>query len=177
LRRLPPNTLKILDEFKEFLEKTNKKIDKIAKIHKKHLSCKKGCTHCCMNISVLPVEFYAIGKMLKNSKKKFKLNRHKRCAFLQDKLCIIYKFRPIICRTHGLPLSHKDSHDPNRANITICDLNFVDKMPKFTSKNTLDMDEVNLELYKLNEKFISKFKMKLPTRIPLVKIVAYAKGR
>lgn len=127
LRRLPPNTLKILDEFNKFFEKTNKKIDKITKLHQKNLSCKKGCTYCCMNISVLPIEFYAIGKMLKRSKKRIKLNRHKRCAFLQDKLCMIYEFRPVICRTHGLPLSHRDSHDPNRMNVSICDLNFLKK--------------------------------------------------
>ena len=175
LRRLPPNTLKIIDEFNDFFDKTNAKIDKITKIHEKYLACKKGCTYCCMNISVLPIEFYAIGKMLKRSKKHIKLNRHKRCAFLQDCLCMIYKYRPMLCRTHGLPLSHRDSHDPSRINVSICDLNFVKKTPKFKLDNTLDMDEINLELYRLNEKFISKFKKKPPCRIPFVKVVAYAK--
>ena len=177
MRKLPPNTLNILDEFNDFLDKTNAKISKIVKIHEKHLACKKGCTACCMNVSVLPVEFYAIGKMLKKSKKKIKLNRHKRCSFLQDCLCMIYQFRPILCRTHGLPLSHRDSHDPSRANITICDLNFVNKTPKFKSNNVLDMDEINLELFRLNEKFIAKFKTRLPARIPLSKVVAYVKGK
>ena len=175
MRKLPPNTLKILDEFYDFFDRTNAKIDEVTKKHEKYLSCKKGCTYCCMNISVLPIEFYAIGKMLKKSKKKIKLNRHKRCAFLQDCLCMIYQFRPMLCRTHGLPLSHRDSHDPSRINVSICDLNFVDKTPKFKLDNTLDMDEVNLELYRLNEKFIAKFNTRLPARIPLSKVVAYAK--
>ncbi|MDA3885101.1 MAG: YkgJ family cysteine cluster protein [Candidatus Delongbacteria bacterium] len=177
MRKLPPNTLKILDEFNVFFERTNAKITKIAKIHEKHLVCKKGCTNCCMNISVFPIEFYAIGKMLKKAKKKIKLNRHKRCSFLQDCLCMIYQFRPILCRTHGLPLSHRDSHDPSRANIAICELNFANKTPKFKSDNVLDMDEINLELYRLNEKFIAKFKTRLPVRIPLSKVIAYAKGK
>ena len=81
----------------------------------------------------------------------------------------------MLCRTHGLPLLHRDSHDPNRINVSICDLNFVNKTPKFKLDNSLDMDAINLELYRLNEKFISKFKKRLPVRIPLSKIVAYAK--
>lgn len=146
-------------------------------MHKKNLACKKGCTYCCMNISVFPVEFYAIARALKKDKKNIKLNRHKRCAFLQDRLCMIYKYRPIICRTHGLPLIHRDAHDPARANVTICDLNFVGKDPRFNEKNTLDMDEINLELFKLNKEFVSKFKTRLPVRIPLVKVIAHIKNK
>ncbi|MBN2789997.1 MAG: YkgJ family cysteine cluster protein [Candidatus Delongbacteria bacterium] len=177
MRRLPPNTLSIIDEYFTFFDSTNAKIDKIVKKHEKNLSCKKGCTYCCMNISVLPIEFYAIGKMILKAKKQITVNRHKRCAFLQDNLCMIYKYRPIICRTHGLPLSHRDSHDPGRVNVSICEMNFVDKIPKFNLDNTLDMDEINLKLYRLNEKFISKFKTRMSARIPLVKVAAYVKGR
>ena len=39
-----------------------------------------------------------------------------RCPFLVNNLCCIYKYRPIICRTHGLAYLMSDG----RANVPYC---------------------------------------------------------
>jgi len=41
------------------------------------------------------------------------------CVFLEERGCLIYEARPVICRSHGIPLLV-----PGEASISICPLNF-----------------------------------------------------
>ncbi len=134
------------------------KVEHLSKIHSDHLQCKKGCDLCCMDYKIFPVEFYSILKKLKSTS--ISLRRSKKavnsCVFLKDHACTIYEHRPIICRTHGLPLIYMN--DDNVWELSNCELNFRDfDFEQFTFDNTFPQDKFNSKLFMLNKEFISGF--------------------
>ncbi len=160
------------DAYFEFIKYADEKISELEKAHRKHISCIKGCSFCCMETTVLPIEFYSILSVLKekNDTPRFTKNS---CSLLYGSACQIYPLRPLICRTHGLALAYGDDDDPRNKNIFFCELNFKHKTPKFNASNSLDMDELNIELVRLNENFLKSFGEDLPDRIPLSKLSEY----
>ena len=134
--------------------------ESLEKVHNQHLNCKKGCDLCCMAISVFPVEFYAIKAEL-DLKLIAELPVQKskeQCRFLVDHNCSIYAFRPLICRTHGLPLVYMNLEE-TEYEMALCELNFIDyDMADFNEENTYPMDRINSQLYMINKEFVSGFK-------------------
>ncbi|RIH65507.1 YkgJ family cysteine cluster protein [Mariniphaga sediminis] len=136
--------------------------ERLGKEHAPHLQCEKGCDLCCMDFSILPIEFYAILEELKSNKfDKTKIqsnapNNKDSCIFLKDHACTIYKSRPLICRTHGLPLLF--ANDDGEWELSACELNFTQfNFEKFSVSNTYPQDKFNSRLFLLNRKFISEF--------------------
>ena len=140
------------------------------KLHGPHLNCKAGCDSCCMDFSILPVEFYAIknqaGDNLKDGKRP---GVDSECAFLVNHRCVIYDARPIICRTQGLPMLYMGEEEWE---LSACELNFT-HFDEFTEENTFPQDKYNSRLFLLNQKFIENIPDK-PFRkndlIPLKKL-------
>ena len=93
-------------KYDQLIIEIDKKVEQLTKIHSNHLQCKKGCDLCCMDYSIFPVEYYSILEKLKSNKVAIRPNfkDDNSCAFLKDHACLIYEHRPVICRTHGLPL-------------------------------------------------------------------------
>ncbi len=159
------------DAYFEFIKYVDDKIKDLEKKHSKDIVCNKGCSSCCLDTTILPIEFFSIVSILKD-KISPEITKES-CAMLKNSLCQIYEFRPLICRTHGLPLAYGEDEDPLSKSITFCDMNFTKRIPVFNSKNILDMDELNIELVRLNEKFVKSFGKELPERIDLKEIVNY----
>ena len=130
-------------------------------VHTGCMACQKGCCNCCLNLSVWPVEFYSIVEEMKAFEWEIpEFNETAGCGFLKDGLCAIYPFRPLICRTHGLPLVYwHDETDPQGWGVMFCEKNFTgsDEID-FGPDNTLNMDEVNEKLARLNLAFIEERK-------------------
>lgn len=148
--------LKLRDEIDSFSKKLEEK-------HQKYMNCKSGCDLCCMDYSIFPVEFYSILEELKN--RDFtgsvlpEIQDEENCIFLNDHRCQIYESRPVICRTHGLPLLF--ANDDGEWELSACELNFTEyNFEKFTPKNTFPQDKFNSELFVLNKKFIAGFSEK-----------------
>lgn len=95
----------------------------------------------------------------------------RRCAFLgRDGECTIYEERPLICRTHGLPLAYRvyeyDRHgrevrpdDPTYTDLW-CDLNFRELAPAdapavFDRRGRINQEAIDRELERLNEAFLA----------------------
>ncbi len=88
--------------------------DRTAPPHK-DIACRKGCSHCCTQMVVLtvPEAFYVAAQIKNNPKAKDAIiEAHRRthdldlmsrleakvfCALLEDKICSIYKARPLAC--------------------------------------------------------------------------------
>ena len=141
----------------------NKDIDALSlsleKTHAKHINCKKGCDLCCMAISVFPVEFHAIKTELEKSEMTIlpKPKDPSRCRFLVDHSCTIYEHRPVICRTHGLPLVYM-SMDTDEYELSLCELNFTEfDFEEFDEENTFPLDKINSRLYQINKQFVAGF--------------------
>ena len=145
--------------------------------HAKHMQCKKGCDKCCINYSIFPIEFYFILNDLKG--KKFideisSVQKENECIFLKNSVCTIYEQRPIICRTHGLPLLFMNNN--NEWELSACDLNFTEfDFGEFTTENTFPQDKYNSKLFMLNKKFISEFRGKKYDEFDLIPLLNIAK--
>ena len=124
-------------------------------IHREQMQCQKGCVDCCMNLTVWPVEFFAIAQEVKAAGVELAFDELAGCGFLKDGLCRIYPFRPIICRTHGLPLVYlEDEQDEPAYGVTFCQKNFQEADDiEFGPDNTLYMDEINERLAGLQAEF------------------------
>ena len=158
------------------ISQIDSKCESLEKEHKQHLNCKKGCDLCCMAISVFPVEFYAIKAEL-NLKSIADLPVQKskgQCRFLVDHSCLIYASRPVICRTHGLPLVYMNLEE-TEYELSLCELNFIDyDLADFDEENTYPMDRINSQLYMINKDFVSGFeggRYREQDRIPLAELI------
>ncbi|MCX6238273.1 MAG: YkgJ family cysteine cluster protein [Bacteroidia bacterium] len=155
-----------IDALSELLEKQ----------HHQHINCKKGCDLCCMAISVFPVEFYAIKAELdlKSIPELSVSQNDEDCRYLVGHSCAIYPSRPVICRTHGLPLLYM-SLEWNDWELSCCELNFTDfDLDDFTPENTYPMDRINSQLYQINKNFVADFedgKYSETDRIPLAELI------
>ena len=147
--------------------------ERVSEIHSDRMCCAKGCCHCCQNLSVWPVEFYSILDEIRAFEWKVPaFNEQAACGFLHEGLCAIYPFRPMICRTHGLPLVYwHDETDPPGWGVMFCEKNFTESDDiEFTPENVINMDEVNEKLARANVAFIEERKdlpFKIDTRLEL----------
>ncbi|HPS12209.1 MAG TPA: YkgJ family cysteine cluster protein, partial [Prolixibacteraceae bacterium] len=142
------NYLSLRDEIDTICSSLHKK-------HNKYTSCDNGCDECCMNFRLLPVEFYSILFSAKESNLKYLNNSEEEgCPFLIRHSCAIYPHRPIICRSHGLPILDMDQEGENWE-LSFCPLNFKNNEDEyFTHSNCYHQDVFNSKLYMLNLEFI-----------------------
>jgi Fe-S-cluster containining protein len=132
--------------------------NKLHKIHKKYTNCKLDCDECCMNFRLLPVEFHSILWSVKEFETGINNDPNpESCPFLLNHSCSIYQTRPIICRSHGLPILDMDSEGEDWE-LSFCPLNFKTASDEyFTHKNCYSQDSINSKLYLLNLEFIGTF--------------------
>jgi uncharacterized protein len=143
---------------------------KLEKEHKTHMVCKKGCDLCCMDYNIFPVEFYAILDELKAkgfSPEPVENKDENACVFLKNHQCAIYDSRPVICRTHGIPLLF--ANDESEWELSACELNFTEfDFEDFTFENTFPQDKFNSKLFILNKEFINEWKDKKYEMLDLI---------
>lgn len=150
-----------LEQYRELRREVNRQVGALETLHCTHLACKPGCHQCCVNLTVFPVEFYAILEDLRRlDPGELKLDDQASCAFLKQGLCSIYAVRPMICRTHGLPVAflNMDAQEPEMS-VSFCPLNFVDadeESLSFGPESTLDIDDLNMKLYEANLQFLQE---------------------
>jgi uncharacterized protein len=144
----------LFELYRLIVDQTDKLAASLEKKHRQHLQCRLGCAFCCMDYSVFPVEYYAILENLQNIE--VSMNEKagaEDCIFLVNNACTIYGFRPMICRTHGLPLLYMN--DAGEWELSACELNFTDFEEEFHSENTFPQDRFNSKLFMLNKEFIA----------------------
>jgi uncharacterized protein len=125
----------------------------LSQLHESFMKCKAGCDQCCMDFSILPVEYFAIKHQAETLLQKGETPLCEGgCPFLVDHRCVIYPYRPFICRTQGLPLLFLNDE---QWELSACELNFEDfDFDEFSEENTLPLDHFNSRLFALNMRFI-----------------------
>ncbi len=125
-----------------------------------YLACHAGCDDCCRHLSLFPIEAAALASALDTlpGKEAERIRRRARratsespCPLLEDGTCLLYSARPIICRTHGLPLL---TLQEGSRSIDFCPLNFrgISSLP---GKAVIDLDRLNTTLAAVNALFIT----------------------
>jgi uncharacterized protein len=149
-----------VEDYLDLRQRVDREAEHLVSMHGRSITCGPGCEGCCVNLSVFPVEFFSMEREMKRSglhAEELSFDESALCGFLRDRLCCIYPFRPIICRTHGLPILFlDDSSGEPRWEVSYCELNFANgDRTEFTDDMFLDIEEINAELNRINRNFIA----------------------
>jgi Fe-S-cluster containining protein len=164
-----------VEEYLNLRQRIDREAERLVALHGMSITCSPSCDGCCVNLTVFPVEFFSIEQEMRRaglSEEDLHFDESAICGFLRDRLCRIYPFRPIICRTHGLPILFiDDSSDESRWEVSFCERNFRDRdQIEFTNDMLLDIENINAELNRINRDFIASLpegQYESHTRIPL----------
>ena len=163
----------------DLIQRIDANAKRLTTLHGGAITCRPGCTTCCVNLTVFPVELHAIQLAITRAGVTLDtgaFDPSATCGFLHNDLCRIYPFRPIICRTHGLPILFLDDRSEPTWEVSFCELNFKEnERLEFTDDSLLNIEDINTELARINLDFSTmghKGGGKHPTRIPLSALCA-----
>jgi len=144
------------------------------------VSCHEGCAACCTLQGVLPVEAAGLALAWRQlpeadaDRLRMQLQHvdsGDRCPLLVDDRCPLYAARPIICRTHGLPLLVEE---PEGLRVDRCPLNFAD-LTSLPGNAVIHLERLNSALVAANRHFLSTCFAPggIADRIPLCQIPTF----
>lgn len=115
----------MLKRYEKFLEKLDKRLERYFEEQCEFIKCKPKCSLCCevgeYPFSRLEAEYlmsgflklpFEVKTQIKTEIKRLKSDSPKlyRCPFLINGMCSVYKYRGIVCRTHGLAWLDEDEN-------------------------------------------------------------------
>jgi Fe-S-cluster containining protein len=125
------------------------------------ITCSEGCSSCCTAITLFPVEAAALRAALEAlpDEQQEAIRRHvaehagdERCPLLEDHRCLLYAARPIICRTHGLPIIYTEGSERK---VDCCPLNLSEEEQQVSGSAIVDIDRLNTLLVAVNALYLS----------------------
>ncbi|MCF8067601.1 MAG: YkgJ family cysteine cluster protein [Desulfobacterales bacterium] len=168
-----------LQNYKNLVAKVDAMCLKVSKAYHSHIKCRKGCDGCCRQISIFPVEAFALleglltlpkNEMARIRKKIETIIEDGSCPLLEDEVCLLYGYRPIICRTHGMPIRIMQNGE---SKLDFCPMNFQ-KHSSISVKLTIDLEKLNEALSTINALFIKESKLEdMPERVTVSEALLY----
>lgn len=166
-----------LAPYRALVEQVDELCARIVGAFSDRIFCRAGCSACCTLQGVLPVEAASLALALdqlpasaaESLRARLSVAADSdRCPLLTDERCPLYAARPIICRTHGLPLLIEDEHGTR---VDRCPLNFTG-LATLPGTAVIRLATLNLALVAANRHFLATCfaKASLPERIPLNRI-------
>ncbi len=150
-----------LDNYKQLTSRIDALCSGIASTFGDQITCFAGCSSCCTAITVFPVEAAAMREALDNlpDHQAEEIRRHilehaddERCPLLYQHHCLLYEARPIICRTHGLPIVYTIE---GRRNSDCCPLNLTETA-SISGSSVIDLDRLNTLLVAVNSIYLTQ---------------------
>lgn len=169
-----------LQEYLDLVSRVDGEVKKVAELHGPRLHCKPGCCRCCTISSVLPLEAallrQAVGGLDGWVKKVMQgQGGDSSCPLLVDSLCAVYPSRPLICRTHGLPIAYVD-YERQAIEVSACPLNFAADYD-FDRQELFFIDPFNTELVSLNEGYCAARGIYSRRRVPMQDLLDPSMGQ
>jgi hypothetical protein len=155
MKQQPNNTAvdprDVLEKYFELVRRVDSLAQGIVIRNAERLACRPGCAHCCKQFSVLPVEAAVLRSAI-SALESLPEAKQDSCPLLTaEGLCAVYESRPLICRTHGLPISGRDVN----GKVDCCPLNFRDvSLDSLGWGDVLDLDVLNSILIAVNSLYL-----------------------
>ena len=128
-----------------------------AKVFSRHpalVTCAERCFGCCKLQTVNTLEAFLVYDRIRPIRDELNAiaeNEAVSCRLLHDGRCVIYPIRPLICRTHGVPIIGEELTD---GRVDCCPLNFQDRtLQDLNREYVLDIELVTENLMRLNLAF------------------------
>ena len=172
-------------DYERLLDRVDAHATRVHREHAAAFACAPGCSGCChRQLSVFPVEAARIEAWVSENglaedaageahvHPLTVLEDSQPCALLDPAgRCRIYPVRPIICRTHGLPLAVPDGEGLRG---DVCPLNFAEVgLSGLQSTDFLSLSPVNAVLVAINAAFVQRHGVP-PARVELADLAAVA---
>jgi uncharacterized protein len=150
-----------LENYKQLITRVDALCTAIAATLGEQITCSAGCSSCCTSITVFPVEAAAMREALESlpDQQVEEICRHitehaggERCPLLLHHRCLLYDARPIICRTHGLPIVYTSD---GRRNSDCCPHNLTEAA-SVPGSSAVDLDKLNTLLVAVNSIYLSQ---------------------
>jgi hypothetical protein len=173
--------MKILGNYLTLVERVDDLCLRATDEFRAHIACRAGCAGCCRHLSLFPVEAVALARALNDlpAEQAARIRGQAEqnlldapCPLLVNDHCLLYTARPIICRTHGLPLLTTQVN--GKQLIDFCPLNFqgLDSLP---GSAIIDLDRLNTTLAAINALFVAEWYKNTSSqkeRIPMVEALS-----
>ena len=152
---------RLLENYQQLIARVDDLCTAIAAALGDQITCSAGCSSCCTSITIFPVEAAAMREALINlpDEKAEEIRRHvsehadgERCPLLLHHRCLLYEARPIICRTHGLPIIYTSD---GQRNSDCCPHNLTD-LDFLPGTSVVDLDRLNTLLVAVNSIYLSQ---------------------
>ena len=151
---------RLFQNYKMLIDRVDTRCHEIESTLSGHMACHRGCSNCCMNISLFPVEAIGLRLSLETLEAEEKeaivssalhAKKEGACPLLDgDGACRLYGDRPLICRTHGLPILFEDEAGVRK--VDFCPDNFGG-LTSLSGDLMLDVDALNQMLTAVNAAF------------------------
>ncbi|WP_243374283.1 YkgJ family cysteine cluster protein [Geotalea sp. SG265] len=150
-----------LNNYRTLLAKIDEMTTGISAAHAADIACRKGCDRCCRHLSLFPVEGVALAVAFRSlSADRALFIRAKArsatadgpCPLLENGECALYAHRPIICRTHGLPVLVTEEGGQR---LDFCPLNFTNA-ESLSGDAVVDLEKLNTLLAAVNKLFVTE---------------------
>jgi uncharacterized protein len=155
-------TEELLKNYRELVSRVDELCAGITAAFPEEIVCRVGCAGCCRHLTLLPVEAVTLAMALR----KLPADQAERirsmarlatpdgpCPLLANDRCLLYLPRPLICRTHGLPLLTLQGEGRR---VDFCPDNFqgVKNLP---GSAIIDLERLNTTLVSINALFCREF--------------------
>lgn len=153
--------MELLANYRQLRAKVEELCRRIEQEQAEHLVCRRGCAGCCRHLRLFPVEAAALAEALRALPQTERTVLRAQlvaaaaapddpCPLLRDGACLLYLARPIICRTHGLPLRVVGEAGTR---IDFCPLNFT-AAEALPATAVIDLERLNTMLAAINLLFL-----------------------
>jgi len=156
-------------------DRIDQNFTRISAKYSESINYRTGCFQCCApNLTINQIEAASIREYIKDNEEAIrKLEELKEepahgklyCQMLTpDGRCSIYAARPVVCRSHGIPLQY-GRNDDKSVSRSVCPLNFTKiDIDEINHQDVVNMETVNTILATLN---IAYSRVDSDRRIPL----------
>jgi len=141
------------DRYRDLCAKVDAFFARVKARHAADIHCAPGCDSCCRTrLSVTAVEADEIREAIAGlpaevrgrAAARGRLDASDRCAALEDDgRCAVYAARPLVCRSHGLPVRMVSAR--GLPVVDACVLNFTERGPDEADADCI-LDQTNLSL-------------------------------
>lgn len=167
----------LLDNYRQLTTRVDALCNSISAALGEQITCVPGCSSCCTSITVFPVEAAAMREALENlpEQQAEDIRRHiaahgddERCPLLHHHHCLLYEARPIICRTHGLPIIYTTA---GQRRSDCCPHNMTDA-ESLSGASVIDLDKLNHLLVAVNSLYLSQSdSSESPERLTIAEVI------
>jgi len=154
--------MKLLENYRNLVARVDLLCSRIVREYCRDIACRKGCDECCTHFTISWIEAINLSVSVMSlpaeqasciRRRAEAMSRNEACPLLLDGSCLLYESRPIICRTHGLPILLRMNGSQM---IDFCPKNFQrsDTLP---GSAVIDLDQLNEMMAAVNALFVSGY--------------------